>query len=105
MEFDAYLPECHAVVEYDGEQHYGPVDYFASSHSEAVSNYETAKIRDKIKDDYCEANGIAMIRIPYWERKNIHDFLVSKFIDLGVTLPVCLKNNMPPSKTENLHRL
>ncbi len=88
LEFDAYLPECNTVVEYDGEQHYGPVDYFASSHSEAVSNYEVDKIRDKIKDDYCASNGIAMIRIPYWERKNIHDFLVYKFDELGITIPV-----------------
>jgi hypothetical protein len=33
------------------------------------------QIRDKIKTDYAAANGITLIRIPYWEKANIKTLL------------------------------
>ena len=34
--------------------------------------------RDKIKNTYCEEHGIKLIRIPYWEFKNIEEILNSQ---------------------------
>jgi very-short-patch-repair endonuclease len=47
-------------VEYDGSQHYHPVEYFGG---EKVFK-ETQK-SDAIKNKYCSDNGIKLIRIPY----------------------------------------
>lgn len=60
LPFDFYLPEYNTCIEYDGEQHFKPIDIFGG----AKEFYERVK-RDKIKTDYCVANNITLIRIPY----------------------------------------
>lgn len=60
LPFDFYLPDYDACIEYDGEQHFKPIDYFGG---------EKAFIRrqknDTIKNKYCKSNKIKLIRIPY----------------------------------------
>lgn len=58
--------ELEGVIEYDGVQHYEPVDFFGGE-----EGLKKSKERDKMKDDYCRANNIPLLRIPYWEFKNI----------------------------------
>jgi hypothetical protein len=58
--FDFYIPVLNVCVEYDGSQHYHPVEYFGG---EKVFK-ETQK-SDAIKNKYCSDNGIKLIRIPY----------------------------------------
>ena len=36
--------------------------------------------RDKIKNTYCEEHGIKLIRIPYWEFKNIEEIFIPKSV-------------------------
>ena len=61
--FDFYLPDYNICIEYDGEQHFKSVDYFGG---EKV--FEENKIRDKIKNEYCNNNNIRLIRISYDEK-------------------------------------
>jgi very-short-patch-repair endonuclease len=68
--FDFYLPEHNICLEYDGIQHYTPIDRFGGK--EGLRNQ---KIRDHIKDNYCEKNNIKLIRIPFWEESNIETIL------------------------------
>lgn len=66
------------LIEYDGKQHYVPFGYM----SDAVL-FDIAQTRDSIKNKYCEDNGIKLLRIPYWDFKNI-DEILSKELGLVV---------------------
>ncbi len=60
LPMDFYLPEFNAVVEYDGIQHFQPIETFGGEKA-----FQTLKIRDEIKNTYCRENGIKMIRVSY----------------------------------------
>lgn len=62
LPFDFYLPDYNACIEYDGEQHFRPVEYFGGKQA----FYKRIK-RDKIKTDYCFNNNISLLRIRYNE--------------------------------------
>jgi len=70
LPFDFYLPTCNICIEYDGQQHYESREYFGGD--DALHQTQT---NDKIKTQYCITNNIKLIRIPYWEFKNIHTIL------------------------------
>ena len=46
------------VIEFDGEQHYRPIDFFGGN-----EDFELTQLRDAIKNEYCIKNNITMIRI------------------------------------------
>lgn len=62
LPFDFYLPEYNVCIEYNGVQHYKPIEYFGG-----VSTFEYQVIRDKIKNEYCSKNNIHLIVIKYNE--------------------------------------
>lgn len=62
LKFDFYLPELNICIEFDGKQHFKPNEFFGGD--EAL---EETKIRDEIKNKYCENNNIKLIRIRYDE--------------------------------------
>ncbi len=66
-------------IEFDGGFHYFPIRISTTTPEEAESKLAQTKKRDKIKDDYCNDNGFLLLRIPYWEQKNINQ-IVSDFI-------------------------
>lgn len=68
LRFDFYLPEYNTVIEYDGEQHFMPVDWFGGEKC-----FKSIQQRDDIKNRYCDTNGIRMLRIPYFEYRNIEN--------------------------------
>jgi very-short-patch-repair endonuclease len=60
LQFDFYLPDYNLCIEYDGIQHFKPINSFGG-----ISGYEDCKRRDNIKNEFCIKNGINLIRIPY----------------------------------------
>ena len=60
LPFDFYIPSIRTCIEFDGQQHYKPLDFFGGEEA-----YEKLKINDKIKEEYCEDNYINLIRIKY----------------------------------------
>lgn len=70
LPFDFYLPKYRMVIEFDGKQHFQPVNHFGG-----LQNYERLKINDKIKNDYCEDNYINLIRIRYDQIDDIYRIL------------------------------
>ncbi|WP_313429831.1 hypothetical protein [Siminovitchia terrae] len=54
--------ELVCLIEYEGRQHFEPIDFFGG-----MSNLKDLQERDQIKRDYCKANNILLIEIPYWE--------------------------------------
>ena len=75
LPFDFYLPDYNILIEYDGEQHYHPVNYGGISDEEANKNFNVVQKHDRIKTNYCKQHGIPLIRIPYFEYDNIENIL------------------------------
>ena len=73
LPFDFYIPSLNICIEYQGEQHYRPVNFGGISDDEAYSNFLTTQHHDKIKLDYCINHNIQLICIPYWE--DINEYL------------------------------
>lgn len=63
LRFDFYLPEYNCYIEFDGEQHYLPMNNRYSS----PENLE----RDKMKNEYCLSHQIKLYRIPYSQKNNL----------------------------------
>lgn len=63
------------LIEYQGEQHYFPVDFANKGEAWAKNQFEKNKYRDKIKIEYCKNNSINLLEIPYWDYKNINSIL------------------------------
>lgn len=60
LPFDFYLPKHSLCIEYDGEQHFKPIDIFGGQKA-----FEELKMRNNIKTKYCEDNDIKLLRIKY----------------------------------------
>lgn len=71
LSFDFYLPDYNTCIEYDGVQHFKPIDIFGG-----VNRFEDDKVRDSIKNDYCVKNKIKIIRIPYYKFNDIQSILI-----------------------------
>ena len=71
LPFDFYLPKYNCCIEFDGGQHYKIVDWFGG-----LDGFVDTKIRDTVKNIYCQQNNIKLIRIPYWDFDNIEDILI-----------------------------
>lgn len=67
LPFDFYIPESNVCIEYQGEQHYRPVNFGGISDKEAYNNFLKIQYHDEIKRNYCMENNIELICIPYWE--------------------------------------
>ncbi|PET65156.1 hypothetical protein CN514_12360 [Bacillus sp. AFS001701] len=67
LPFDFYLPDLNICIEFDGKQHFEEV--FVNQ------DLKAQKKRDKVKTKYCKDNKIELIRIPYYEYKNINEIL------------------------------
>jgi very-short-patch-repair endonuclease len=72
--FDFYLIDKRICIEFDGEQHFRPIDFFGGEEA-----FLLRKKRDSIKDKYCIENKIKMIRISY-EDINIVNKILTKYL-------------------------
>lgn len=70
LKFDFYLPNYNLLIEYDGKQHFEPVKYFGGK-----DKLKDIKTKDNIKNDWCKNNNIKLLRIPYFDKKNIINIL------------------------------
>ena len=60
------------LIEYDGIFHY------KKQYDE--QNFRLIQYHDELKNSYCKINNIPLLRIPYWELKNIENILIQKII-------------------------
>lgn len=70
LPFDFYIPSLNLAIEYQGEQHYKPVDYFGGE-----KQFEIQQRNDNIKRKYCKNNNIKLLEIPYTEYDNVEEIL------------------------------
>lgn len=78
LPFDFYLLEYNCCIEYDGEQHYEPIDFGGKGEEYANKKFQDQIKKDNIKTKYCRDNNIKLIRIAYWDFDNIEKIIVNK---------------------------
>lgn len=89
---DIYIPSIRTAVEYQGEQHYRPLDYFGGDENflEIVEN-------DRIKKEKCAEHSVTLIEWPYSDKILFTKVLAlfdipaetgKKFLSNGVPCPV-----------------
>jgi hypothetical protein len=77
LPFDFFLPEYNSCIEFDGRQHFEPVNLFGGKIS-----FKKIQKNDKIKNQFCLSNNINLIRMPYNIIRN--NKKVEKFILDGI---------------------
>jgi very-short-patch-repair endonuclease len=68
--FDFYLPSLRVCIEFDGRQHFEPIEKFGG-----VPTLERIKLNDKVKNEYCEEHYIELVRIKYDKIDDIYRIL------------------------------
>ncbi len=66
LSFDFYFPDHNKAVEFDGIQHFQPVEFFGGEKS-----YQQQVICDLYKNEYCSENEISLLRIHYKDKEEI----------------------------------
>lgn len=62
VRIDFFIPKINTVIEYNGRQHYEPVEDFGG-----VKEFERQKERDLWVKEACLTRGYTLIEIPYYE--------------------------------------
>lgn len=72
---DFFLPQHNIFIEFNGKQHYEPIDLWGGE-----KQFEIQKARDEAVRKYCIENGINLIEIPYTDISNIDAILTERII-------------------------
>ena len=80
LPFDFYIhnKKSKLLIEFDGRQHFEPVEIFGGDNS-----LKETQIRDRIKNDFALSKSIPLLRIPYTEQDNIEQILTNKLKELN----------------------
>lgn len=77
LRFDFIISNKNIYIEYDGEQHYKPIDYFGGE-----EHLNEVQKRDEIKNNFCLDNNIKLIRIPYYlDSEEIYKILEKEILN------------------------
>ncbi|WP_271554278.1 hypothetical protein [Bradyrhizobium sp. CCBAU 45394] len=79
LRFDFYVDATRTAIEFDGAQHFEPINFTGLDESDLQLSFEQLQKRDAFKTRYCETNGIRLIRIPYTEIEAIGELLEELF--------------------------
>lgn len=66
LSYDIYIPSLKMAFEYQGKQHFEPVEFFGGEES-----YIKQKERDKLKKILSESAGVCLVYINYWDNLSI----------------------------------
>ena len=77
MSYDIYISQLKIAIEYQGKQHFEPVDFFGG-----VDAFEKVRQRDEDKRKLSKENGIKLIYFNYWDE--ITPDLVCERIDNAI---------------------
>ena len=75
LPFDFYLPDYNTCIEFNGRQHYVPVELFGGQ-----NQLNKQKKNDRIKMMYCDKNKIALIIIKHNE--NVGEKLINEILKI-----------------------
>lgn len=77
LRFDFYLPTFNLLIEYDGIQHFKPINKYPK----AKRSHILTVVHDYIKKVYVEKNNIYFFRISYKDYENI-ETLLKQFLNI-----------------------
>lgn len=75
--FDVFIPTLNIAIEYDGEDHFIPIDRSGKGMEYANEQLKIIQHRDERKNIYCQQNNIQLVRIPYWKKNDIRDIIIN----------------------------
>lgn len=75
--FDVFVPSENIAFEYQGKQHFEPVEFFGGE-----ENHKNQVERDKRKKKLSKENGVTLIYVNYWEDVT-DDLIKDKLIEAG----------------------
>jgi len=84
FDFIVYTPEGHVAVEYDGEQHFYPVS-FGGDDDAAKIRFNRTQIGDRMKNQFCLANQIPILRIRY-DDENVRRTILQYFAKMDIVV-------------------
>ena len=82
LRFDFYIKSLNTCIEYDGEQHLSPVEFWGGEEA-----YQTRIQNDTIKNEFCENNNINLVRITSKSKEEIKEIILN-IIQNPVTITV-----------------
>lgn len=68
--FDFFIPALNVAIEYNGEQHYHPIETFGGK-----ERFQQQQEYDYKKKEYCLENNITLFIIGYWQYDSINTIL------------------------------
>jgi len=77
LPFDFYIPDLNVCIEYDGIQHFYPVDQFGGENA-----FQECQLNDSIKNAFCQTSSIMLLRIRY--DQNVIQVLDDFFLHLTI---------------------
>lgn len=98
MSYDVYILELKVAIEYQGEQHFKPVDVFGGE-----QHFIDQKKRDELKAQLSKTHGVKLIYVNYWE--DISEELIHSKIKQDSSLFSCKTAIFPISNGYLLGRL
>lgn len=79
LSYDFYIPDYNTLIEYNGEQHEKPINYFGG-----YEKFKKQQEHDKRKRDFANKNKYVLIEIPYTDFGNIENILYKNlFLERG----------------------
>lgn len=85
LKFDAFDVDRNIAFEYNGEQHYRPVDFAGKGEIWAKKQLKLTQNREMAKIEFCRKNNIPIIIVSYWEKDNMESFIISELKKIGET--------------------
>lgn len=75
LSYDFYIPKFNCLIEYNGEQHYMPIQHFGGKYK-----FSKQLKHDNQKIEYAKSNGYNLIIISYQDYDNIEQILRSRLL-------------------------
>lgn len=97
LQIDFYLPDYNLCIEYDGKQHFEPVEARAG-----LESFEVSKENDSKKDLFCQSMEINLLRISYYDFDNIES-IIGEFLEKLPKKLIC--NYRLPKKSDNISKV
>ena len=88
MSYDIYICGLRIAIEYQGKQHFEPVDFFGGQ-----EHYQDQRERDLLKAKLSKDNGVSLIYVNYWE--DISSDLIRSKVEQALSERTRLSTNNP----------
>lgn len=87
---DFYLPDLNKAIEFDGSQHFAPVEFFGGEEA-----FKKQHVRDRLKEAYCAEKGISLLRIHHKDFDSIKEW-IEIALDFKLELPFLMLSDSYP---------